>query len=189
MSIARIQSATGISAWFTHQFLDQAEHFRARFDADLSEACPTEYGLFATFHKVDAEGLRELLKKDRLVGRGQGSLFSDRGSLYFRVDGLRLRLGFAEGAARYEEIRDLLQGLQELRKQGVLSRAEWEAHLRHLEAQQAVASLGDFQAVAEFVVAQKLDEGASEATIRSRYLPGLIELSVALGWSQTNRSA
>ena len=122
---------------------------------------------------MDAEGLRELLKKDRLVGRGQGSLFSDRGSLYFRVDGLRLRLGVAEGATRYEVIRDLVQGLQALRKQGALTRTTWEAHLRHLEVQQATMSLGSFDDVAQFVMAQKLDEGASEATIRSRYLPVL----------------
>lgn len=71
---------------------------------------------------MDAEGLRDLLKRDRLVGRGQGSLFADRGSLFFRVDGVRLRLGLAEGVARYEEVRDLLKGLQKLRDRGALTR-------------------------------------------------------------------
>ncbi|MCT0225541.1 hypothetical protein [Synechococcus sp. CS-1328] len=122
---------------------------------------------------MDAEGLRELLKKDRLVGRGQGSLFSDRGSLYLRVDGLRLRLGVPEESARYEEVRDLVHGLQALRRRGALSRPAWEAHLRQLETEQAATNLDGFAEVARFVLAQKLDEGASEATVRSRYFPVL----------------
>jgi integrase len=122
---------------------------------------------------VDAEGLRTLLKRDRLVGRGQGSLFADRGSLFFRVDGIRLRLGLAEGVASYEEVRDLLRDLQKLRGRGALSREAWEGHLRHDAAAQATAALDTFEAVADFVMGMKRDEGASEATVRSRYLPVL----------------
>ncbi len=122
---------------------------------------------------MDAEGLRDLLKRDRLVGRGQGSLFADRGSLFFRVDGVRLRLGLAEGVARYEEVRDLLKGLQKLRDRGALTREAWEGHLRHEGAVQATATLDTYEDVAGFVMALKLDEGASEATVRSRYLPVL----------------
>jgi integrase len=122
---------------------------------------------------VDAEGLRNLLKRDRLVGRGQGSLFADRGSLFFRVDGVRLRLGLTEGVASYEEVRDLLRTLQGLRRQGGLTREAWDQHLRHEGAAQAKAAMDTYEAIADFVIKMKLDEGASDATVRSRYLPVL----------------